>query len=433
MMGNRYDKYKDSGIAWIGEIPEHWKVIPHKRIMRKKKIIKEFYAGENILSLTKKGVIIRDLEAGGKMPTTFNGYQVLYPDNLLMCLFDIDVTPRCVGIIKDEGLSSPAYSQFILNELGYTPFFDYLLRYMDDEKCLLHLSKNLRNSLTEDDFGQIETIVPSFPEQQAIADYLDWKCGEIDELITLQEEMITKLQSYKQSVITEAVTKGLDKNVLLKDSGIKWIGEIPKHWEASKTLFVLSMSITDGPHTTPELFETGIPFVSAEAVSFGNGRIDFSHIRGYISEIFYQECCKKYIPQIDDIYMIKSGATTGRVAIVDADIKFTIWSPLAVFRCNKERMLPRFLFYQLQSNGYQKQIELNWSYGTQQNIGMRTLEKLILSVPPLPEQYSIADYLDKKCSEIDKQISIKQQKIEKLKEYKKSLIFECVTGKRKVS
>ena len=244
--------------------------------------------------------------------------------------------------------------------------------------------------------------------------------------------MITKLQSYKQSVITEAVTKGLDKNAPLKDSGIEWIGEIPEHWEASKTLFSLSMPITDGPHTTPELFETGIPFVSAEAVSFGNGRIDFSHIRGYISEAFYQECCKKYIPQIDDIYMIKSGATTGRVAIVDVDVKFTIWSPLAVFRCNNERMLSRFLFYQLQSNGYQKQIELNWSYGTQQNIGMRTLEKLILSVPPLPEQQSIADYLDRKCGEIDKLISIKQQKIEKLKDYKKSLIFECVTGKRKV-
>ena len=231
--------------------------------------------------------------------------------------------------------------------------------------------------------------------------------------------MITKLQSYKQSVITEAVTKGLDKNIPLKDSGIEWIGEIPEYWEVSKTLFSLSIPITDGPHTTPELFETGIPFVSAEAVSFGNGRIDFSHIRGYISDNFYQECCKKYIPQIDDIYMIKSGATTGRVAIVDTDIKFTIWS--------------RFLFYQLQSNGYQKQIELNWSYGTQQNIGMRTLEKLILSVPPLSEQQSIADYLDQKCCEIDELISIKQQKIEKLKDYKKSLIFECVTGKRKVS
>lgn len=133
-----------------------------------------------------------------------------------------------------------------------------------------------------------------------------------------------------------------------KDSGIEWIGEIPEHWETSKTLFSLSIPITDGAHTTPELFETGVPFVSAEAVSFGNGRIDFSHIRGYISDNFYQECCKKYIPQIDDIYMIKSGATTGRVAIVDTDVKFTIWSPLAVFRCNKERMLPHFLFYQLQ-------------------------------------------------------------------------------------
>ena len=290
------------------------------------------------------------------------------------------------------------------------------------------------NQLTSSMLGEIfAPFINNNLEQKPIATYLDQKCGEIDELITLQEEMITKLQSYKQSVITEAVTKGLDKNVPLKDSGIEWIGEIPEHWEASKTLFSLSMPITDGPHTTPELFETGIPFVSAEAVSFGNGRIDFSHIRGYISENFYQECCKKYIPQIDDIYMIKSGATTGRVAIVDTDIKFTIWSPLAVFRCNKERMLPRFLFYQLQSNGYQKQIELNWSYGTQQNIGMRTLEKLILSVPPLSEQQSIADYLDQKCCEIDELISIKQQKIEKLKDYKKSLIFECVTGKRKVS
>lgn len=158
-----------------------------------------------------------------------------------MCLFDIDVTPRCVGIIKDEGLSSPAYSQFVLNQLGYTPFFDYLLRYMDDEKCLLHLSKNLRNSLTEDDFGQIETILPSTQEQQSIATYLDQKCSEIDELITLQEEMITKLQSYKQSVITEAVTKGLDKNVPLKDSGIEWIGEIPEHWNTYQLKDVLNL------------------------------------------------------------------------------------------------------------------------------------------------------------------------------------------------
>lgn len=430
-MENRYDKYKDSGIAWIGEIPEHWKVkkLGHLYIPRNEKVSDQDYPA---LSVTMQGVLLQ-LENVAKTNDGDNRKLVKIGDFAINSRSD---RRGSCGISKYDGSVSLINTVLIpINDMNPV-FYEWLFHsslFSDEYYRWGHGIVNDLWTTKWQEMKNIQIVAPPLQEQQSIATYLDQKCGEIDELITLQEEMITKLQSYKQSVITEAVTKGLDKNVPLKDSGIEWIGEIPKHWEASKTLFVLSMSITDGPHTTPELFETGIPFVSAEAVSFGNGRIDFSHIRGYISEIFYQECCKKYIPQIDDIYMIKSGATAGRVAIVDADIKFTIWSPLAVFRCNKERMLPRFLFYQLQSNGYQKQIELNWSYGTQQNIGMRTLEKLILSVPPLPEQYSIADYLDKKCSEMDKLISIKQQKIEKLKEYRKSLIFECVTGKRKVS
>ena len=133
-----------------------------------------------------------------------------------------------------------------------------------------------------------------------------------------------------------------------------------------------------------------------------------------------------------DIYMIKSGASTGRTAIVETDEIFTIWSPLAVFRANAKIILQYFLLYVLRSYGFQNQVETNWSYGTQQNIGMRTLEKLIVSFPPLAEQQAIADYLDEKCSEIDELIAIKQQKIEALKEYKKSVIFEYVTGKKEV-
>lgn len=431
MMENRYDRYKDSGIAWIGEIPEHWKVkkLGHLYIPRNEKVSDQDYPA---LSVTMQGVLLQ-LENVAKTNDGDNRKLVKIGDFAINSRSD---RRGSCGISKYDGSVSLINTVLIpINDMNPV-FYEWLFHsslFSDEYYRWGHGIVNDLWTTKWQEMKNIQIVAPPLQEQQSIAAYLDQKCGEIDELITLQEEMITKLQCYKQSVITEAVTKGLDKNVPLKDSGIEWIGEIPKHWEASKTLFVLSMSITDGPHTTPELFETGIPFVSAEAVSFGNGRIDFSHIRGYISEIFYQECCKKYIPQIDDIYMIKSGATTGRVAIVDADIKFTIWSPLAVFRCNKERMLPRFLFYQLQSNGYQKQIELNWSYGTQQNIGMRTLEKLILSVPPLSEQQSIADYLDQRCSEIDELISIKQQKIEKLKEYKKSLIFECVTGKRKVS
>lgn len=434
-MENRYDKYKDSGIAWIGEIPEHWNIGYVGKYLNEVSNRNTSQKETNTLQF-KMGEIISKSDGNSKYnPESIESYNIVYPDTIMINGLNLsfDFISQRVALVREQGAITSAYLAMKPNDNCSPNYITYLFKSYDYKKVFHALGKGLRATLNYNIIRNELIVLPSLSEQQSIATYLDQKCGEIDELITLQEEMITKLQSYKQSVITEAVTKGLDKNVPLKDSGIEWIGEIPEHWEASKTLFNLSMPITDGPHTTPELFEIGIPFVSAEAVSFGNGRIDFSRIRGYISENFYQECCKKYVPQVDDIYMIKSGATTGRVAIVDTDIKFTIWSPLAVFRCNKERMLPRFLFYQLQSNGYQKQIELNWSYGTQQNIGMRTLEKLILSVPPLSEQQSIADYLDQKCSEIDELISIKQQKIEKLKDYKKSLIFECVTGKRKVS
>ena len=148
--------------------------------------------------------------------------------------------------------------------------------------------------------------------------------------------------------------------------------------------------------------------------------------------VTHQECSQKYIPQINDIYMIKSGATTGRVAFVNTDIKFTIWSPLAVFRSNPHRMYFKYLFYFLQSDAYQKQVELGWTYGTQQNIGMRTLEKLKVCMPPLTEQKEIADVLDRKCDDIDTLIEEKELLVADLEAYKKSLIFEVVTGKRKV-
>ena len=213
----------------------------------------------------------------------------------------------------------------------------------------------------------------------------------------------------------------------MRDCGVEWIAKIPSSWRVCKTLYGLSMPITDGPHTTPELYAEGVPFVSAEAISNGNGSIDFSHIRGYISEDFYQECSKKYIPQRDDIYMIKSGATTGKVSIVDTDRKFTIWSPLAVFRVNNERIVPKYLFYYIQSEAYQKQVELNWSYGTQQNIGMRVLEQLKICVPGLNEQNMIVSYLDDRCSKIDAIIAEAKASIEEYKELKQAVIYEAVT------
>ena len=153
---------KESNIKWIGKMPSNWNISKHKYVMHKEKIICDKYNGEDILSLSVNGVIVRDLDAGGKMPTSFDGYQEVVPGDLLMCLFDIDVTPRCVGLIKNKGLTSPAYSRFHVHEGYYAGYYDYLLRTIDDKKVFVHLSKNLRNSLTETDFGSLPTIVPPY-------------------------------------------------------------------------------------------------------------------------------------------------------------------------------------------------------------------------------------------------------------------------------
>lgn len=197
---------KDSGIEWVGEVPEHWNVMPNKYVMHKIKHINPVYHGENILSLTMNGVIVRDLDAGGKMPASFDGYQKLYKNNLLMCLFDIDVTPRCIGLIKNDGLSSPAYSQFVLHDNATAEYFYYYYLMVDFTKELLHMAKNLRHSLTEDQLGAISVPVPPIPEQQAIAAFLDSKCSEIDGMIAEKKIQIDTLDQYKKSLIYEYVT-----------------------------------------------------------------------------------------------------------------------------------------------------------------------------------------------------------------------------------
>lgn len=204
---NPKSKMKDSGIEWIGKIPEYWSVKRNKYIMRKQKIVKAKYENEDILSLTMNGVVVRDLEnLTGKRPASFDGYQIVYPNNLLMCLFDIDVTPRCVGLIKNYGLTSPAYSQFVMQDFAYAPYYYYYYLNIDMTKELLHLAKNLRHSLTEDDLGAISTVLPPISEQKAISSYLDEKCSEIDATIAEKHKQLETLEEYKKSLIFEYVT-----------------------------------------------------------------------------------------------------------------------------------------------------------------------------------------------------------------------------------
>jgi type I restriction enzyme S subunit len=209
-----------------------------------------------------------------------------------------------------------------------------------------------------------------------------------------------------------------------KDSGVEWLGKLPEHWNVCAIKHIVSIPITDGPHETPNFFDSGIPFVSAEAIS--TGRIDFEKIRAYISEEDNEKYSKKYFPKKYDIYMVKSGATTGITAIVETDIKFNIWSPLAVIRCN-EKSNPYFVLNFLRSFNFKEAIELNWSFGTQQNIGMGVIENLHIAKPPFQEQQKIAQFLDHETAKIDTLIEKQQRLIELLKEKRQAVISHAVT------
>ena len=201
---------KDSGIAWVGAVPRNWDIMANKYLMKKIKVVKPTYEDEDILSLTVNGVIVRDLEAGGKMPASFDGYQTLYPGNLLMCLFDYDVTPRCIGLIKNNGVTSPAYSQFVMKGHNVADYYYYYYLMVDHTKALLHLARNLRHSFTEEQLGMIAVPVPPVDEQVHIAAYLDRRCAEIDSIATDIQSQIDTLEQCKRSVITETVTSGVN-------------------------------------------------------------------------------------------------------------------------------------------------------------------------------------------------------------------------------
>ena len=199
---------KDSGIEWVGQIPNNWKTIPNKYLMHKEKDLCEEWTGQDVMSLTMNGVIVRDLvNPSGKMPVSFDGYQFIKPGDLLMCLFDIDVTPRCVGRVFHEGVTSPAYSNFTLHENASLGYYFYYYLMLDHTKELLHLAKNLRHSFTAEQLGQLKVPMPPLAEQQAIADYLDDRCSKIDEIIAEATASIEEYKKLKQAVIFEAVTK----------------------------------------------------------------------------------------------------------------------------------------------------------------------------------------------------------------------------------
>ena len=418
VMENRYDKYKDSGIAWIGEIPEHWEVKRLKNVCSTNSAsLSDNTSKEFEFDYVDIGSVTFELGIHKTEKYTFQNA----PSRArkIARLGDIIVSTvrtylRAIDIINSEEKEKYIYSTgfAILSPLKNTlsEFMIYICRseYFTNQVSIYSTGINYP-SINDTALKMINIVMPYLSEQQSIATYLDQKCSEIDELITfelitLQEEMITKLQSYKQSVITEAVTKGLDKNVPLKDSGIEWIGEIPEHWKITKIQYLAQLK-SGYNLTTEEIKDSGL-----YPVYGGNG------IRGYYD---------KYFLEGDYVLIGRQGALCGNINYSTGKS----WATEHAVVCYPKTKYITKWFGELLRVMNLNQYSLA---AAQPGLAVERIKLLPIPIIPLSEQQSIANYLDQKCSEIDELISIKQQNIEKLKDYKKSLIFECVTGKRKV-
>lgn len=441
-------KMKDSGVEWIDEIPESWSIVRLKQVFsfRKglsitkdnlvEKGIKVISYGQ-IHSKSNTGVCLNDsliryvgeeyLETGEKCLVKKNDF--IFADTSE----DLDGAGNCVYIDSNEDIFA-GYHTIILTPINSKSmnewkYFAYL--YKTDcwrSQLRSRVSGIKLFSITQKILKQTEVILPDTKEQKKIVNYLDKKCTQIDEIIEKEKQVIERLKEYKQSVITETVTKGLNLNVKMKDSGVEWIGEIPEHWENRKLKTLLLEAMKYGANESGEIYDENEPrYIRITDITLDSKLKD----EGKLS--LPLDIAKPYLLEDGDILFARSGATVGKSFIFKEEYGLSAFAGYLIkAKLNKNIAIPQFVFYYTLSNSYNEWKKRIFIQATIQNIGADKYSNMNVAIPTINEQQQIVDYLDKKCSSIDKLISNKEKLIEKLTEYKKSLIYECVTGKREV-
>lgn len=454
-MAKTYDSYKDSGIAWIGEIPEGWEVLALKRIFKiiagaTPKSENEAYWDGDIAWITPADYKTEQKYVSfGRRNLSEQGYHacstVLLPKGSIV--FSKRAPIGLVAITERELCTNQGC-------LGCVPIRDvsnvfmYYLLSVYTEQFELYGSGTTFKEISANNFANFKLMLPPLSEQQAIASFLDTKCGEIDSLISLQEEMISELQAYKQSVITEAVTKGLDPNAKMnccasrekndacisssetqpaierkfKDSGVEWIGEIPSEWGVCR--------IKDIYQERSETTETGTERLLSVSEYYGVAPTadkieDGDYLTRAESLIGYKKCYKDDF--VSNIMLAWKGSfgTTKYDGIVSP--AYCVYKPVSTISPEYYHYLFRTDLYKSRFKSYSKGI-----IDSRLRLYTPFFYLVDAILPPLSEQQAIASYLDAKTSQIDSLISLKQQKIDELKSYKKSIIYEYVTGKKRV-
>lgn len=419
---------KDSGIDWVGSIPNDWQVYRAKHLFREstskgnKRLV--------LLSATQdRGVVDKSTLEGVVQvaeTTDLTSFKTVHVNDFVISLRSFQ---GGFELAHNEGVITPAYTVFRFIQPQQVGYYGYLFKSYGFISKINSLTVGIREgkNIQYADFADMLIPIPSKNEQERIADFLDSKCGEIDEMIALQEKTVEELKAYKQSVITEAVTKGLNPDAPMKDSGIPWIGLIPQGWSVKRFKNILRSKLQYGANESGLVFNPTLPrYVRITDILDNRLREDID------KQSLTNEQAKDYILEDKDILFARSGGTVGKSFIYRKEYGLCAYAGYLIRAKVDENNCSEFVYYYTLSSSYDNWKNSIFIQSTIQNIGGDKYSLMEIPCPPLTEQQAIASYLDKKCSEIDCLIEIKQQKAEELKTYKKSLIYEYVTGKKEV-
>ena len=426
-------KMKDSGVEWIGMIPDGWSVGRVKSLFTRKDS-KAQQDNPVILSLARSGVKVRDMSNNeGQIAESYYNYNPVEPGDLLLNPMDLYSGANC-SISKVSGVISPAYINLKANENVNPVFYDYYFKTQYWAMAMFAHGKGVsyenRWTMGMDTLNNYFIPVPSYQEQNRIADLLDDKCAAIDDVIAKTNESIEEYKKLKQAVITEAVTKGVRGKRPMKDSGIDWIGQIPKEWDvvALRYLGQCQNGISKGA----EFFGSGYPFVSYSDV-YKNIELPKS-VDGLVQST--DEERERYSVKRGDIFFTRTSETIeeiGFTSVCTKDIENATFAGFLIrVRPIDDSLNPDYAKYYFRSDIHRRYFVKEMIIVIRASLGQELLKKLPVLLPSKEEQREIADYLDSKCAAIDTLISKKQQFIDELTAYKKSLIYEYVTGKKEV-
>ena len=427
---------KNSGVEWIGDIPSEWKVENLQwnmnEIIEKNSPIKI----TSVLSLTKeKGVIPYEDKGnqGNKSKESIEDYKIAYKGTIVANSMNILI--GSVGISNYDGCVSPVYYVFKNNNKTDLRFLNYIFTTEQFQKQLRKYANGIleiRLRVSSENIMKQKVMFPPLSEQKKIADFLDSKVTEIDKIISETKASIENYKEYKQSVITEAVTKGLDKNVPMKDSGIEWIGEIPADWRLGK---IKSCVTKVGSGKTPKgggdvYSSEGVLFLRSQNV-YDTGLVLDDPT--YISEEIDEEMKNTRVMDKDVLLNI-TGGSIGRCCIYDKSYgKANVNQHVSIIRLKQDIMFPEYMHYYWLSSLGKMSVNLYQTGGNREGMSADAIKNSPIIYTSISTQKEIIAFLDSKCAEIDNIILEKEKLITNLEEYKKSLIYEYVTGKKEVS